>query len=74
MTCPAEDVPAGVAKLFGVDPDPAETVATYLRGDRKAYDAIDPLKIRETARFGGGATAASSPGSTTPKTAKPGAN
>lgn len=54
MTCPAEDVPAGVAKLFGVDPDPADTVATYLRGDRKAYDAIDPLKIRETARFGGG--------------------
>lgn len=38
-----------------VDENPAETVATYFRGDRKAYDAIDPLKILETARFGGGA-------------------
>ena len=55
MTCPAEDVPAGVAKLFDVDPDPAETVATYFRGDGKTYDAIDSLKILETARFGGGA-------------------
>lgn len=55
MTYLAEDVPAGVAKLFDVDPDPAETVATYFRGDGKAYDAIDPLKILETARFGGGA-------------------
>ena len=96
MTYLAEDVPAGVAKLFDVDPDPArwaiaglsrggscalqmsltrpgtyptflsmspqkrpvdenpaETVATYFRGDRKTYDAIDPLKILETARFGG---------------------
>ena len=48
-------MPPGVAKPFDVDPDPAETVATYFRGDRKAYDAIDPLKILETARFGGGA-------------------
>ena len=55
MTYLAEDVPAGVAKLFDVDENPAETVATYFRGDRKAYDAIDPLKILETARFGGGA-------------------
>lgn len=54
MTYLAEDVPAGVAKLFDVDPDPAETVATYFRGDGKAYDAIDPLNILETARFGGG--------------------
>ncbi|MEX3528125.1 alpha/beta hydrolase [Corynebacterium xerosis] len=97
MTYLAEDVPAGVAKLFDVDPDPArwaiaglsrggscalqmslthpgtyptflsmspqkrpvdenpaETVATYFRGDGKAYDAIDPLKILETARFDGG--------------------
>ena len=38
-----------------VDENPAETVATYFRGDGKAYDAIDPLKILETARFGGGA-------------------
>ena len=42
MTCPAEDVPA-------------ETGATYFRGDGKTYDAIDSLKILETARFGGGA-------------------
>lgn len=55
MTYLAEDVPAGVAKLFDVDENPAETVATYFRGDGKAYDAIDPLKILETARFGGGA-------------------
>lgn len=98
MTYLAEDVPAGVAKLFDVDPDPArwaiaglsrggscalqmslthpgtyptflsmspqkrpvdenpaETVATYFRGDGKTYDAIDSLKILETARFGGGA-------------------
>ena len=74
MTYLAEDVPPGVAKPFDVDPDPAETVATYLRGDRKAYDAIDPLKIWETARFGGGATAASSPGIDVAYSETPGAH
>ena len=52
---------------------PAENGGHVLRGTgglRRHRPAEDP----ETARFGGGAHAASSPGSTTPKTAKPGTN